>query len=371
MLRVTAAALLAALCFLCQLSGAVHVSHLADLSRPAITWQRSTIVKGGYEVVCLAPRKYSGSLFKLYQRDTYFPVREHKASATNWSVVFLFGNGTLVSERQYRCQYQTRVLGKLMTSNFSKAITVTPGLYPKPAISVSPSNPIQNGGSATVHCQGPHRGVTFALYKGRILIDEQDSKDQQHAARFQLLSVGPPQRGRYNCYYYRQTVPVLWSHPSDDLNLRVTGVPSEPTVHQVKSFQEVQAKAVNCSATPAASGAGWFYLFREGEQEPLARQRSPVHHGRTMHVFFNVTDTEWFLGPQERYGCLYQAEEDLTLGVQSVLVPHSAPGPGPQVAHLSTENLVRIGLAALVLLLALLFVAEACFEERGVKRMSS
>ncbi|KAJ1131443.1 hypothetical protein NDU88_009780 [Pleurodeles waltl] len=355
----TITVLLAVLCFPLLPSTAVH-----NLPAPTISWRVDPSTGTAYKIDCTAPREYRGSLFTLYREGTIKPVGVKKAPYNNTNVVFIIANVTLGSGEQYRCQYSTWVSQRLKDSTISQAVNVTLERYPKPTISLIPSNPIPNGGSATIWCQGLWHNMVFALYKGQMLIEEQKPKDQLPIAKFPLQNVGPLHRGLYNCFYYRRDGNGLWSEASDVLQLRVTGVPYEPSNPQGILFHAAEGMSVYCSVTAGESGEGWLYLYREGEHEPLARQRTPALQAGTgtFQVTFDITQLR--LGLRERYGCVYKADEDTELGAHTGQghVSTSKADPKTEDTSLSTENLVRIGLAALILLVALIFVIQACLE---------
>lgn len=291
-----------------------------------------------------------------------------KAPHTDHNVVFIVANITLGPGEQYRCQYSTRASGSLKYSTISQAVNVTLEQYPKPSISLIPSNPILNGGSVTICCQGLWHNMVFALYKGQTLIEEQEPKDQLPIAKFLLRNVSPLHRGLYTCFYYRRDGNGLWSEASDILQLRVTGVPYEPANPQVIPFHAAWGMSVNCSVTSGESGGGWVYLYREGEQEPLARQRTPAQQAGTFQMTFDITQLT-LVGPREKYGCLYKADKGTEVGAHTGQgnVASSKADPEMEETSLSTQNLVRIGLAALILLVAVIFVIQACLE-KGVER---
>ncbi|XP_078511121.1 T-cell-interacting, activating receptor on myeloid cells protein 1-like [Lissotriton helveticus] len=354
----TVSVLLAVFCFPLHTSSAVHT-----LPAPTITWRVDPSTGAAYEIDCSAPGEYRGCQFRLFREGTLKPVRVKKVPHTDHSVVFIVANVTLGPGEQYRCQYSTRTSGSLKYSNISRAVNVTLEQYPKPSISLIPRNPILNGGSATICCQGLWHNMVFALYKGQTLIGEQEPKDQLPIVKFPLQNVGPLHRGLYNCFYYRRDGNGLWSEASDVLQLRVTGVPYEPANPQGIRFHATWEMSVNCSITPGESGGGWVYLYREGEQEPLARQRTPALQTETFPMTFDITQLT-LGGPGEKYGCLYKADEGTEVGAHTGQehVAFSKADPETEETSISTENVVRIGLAALILLVALIFVIQACLE---------
>ncbi|TFJ97292.1 mono [Platysternon megacephalum] len=125
-------------------------------------------------------------------------------------------------------------------------------------------------------------------------------------------------------------------------------------------FVDVGGKLrVNCSI-PDAPG-GWFFLYRDGDPEPLAWIAADGDDGP---AGFDLPE-EQALGPGGVFSCRYGPEEpgtrfDLALNDTEVWTQGSRSGG----TDYSQINALRLGLGAAVLLLALLFVAQACWEER-------
>ncbi|XP_065427617.1 osteoclast-associated immunoglobulin-like receptor [Chrysemys picta bellii] len=106
--------------------------------------------------------------------------------------------------------------------------------YPKPSILLSPSGVVPLGGAVTVQCWGWHwhwhwyQNMRFLLYKDGNPNMLQDVEPRWDLADFLIRNVSWRDAGSYGCYYYSHWNPLIWSHPSDPVELVVAGG-SEPS----------------------------------------------------------------------------------------------------------------------------------------------
>uniref|UniRef100_A0A8C3FZH6 Ig-like domain-containing protein n=1 Tax=Chrysemys picta bellii TaxID=8478 RepID=A0A8C3FZH6_CHRPI len=101
--------------------------------------------------------------------------------------------------------------------------------YPKPSILLSPSGVVPLGGAVTVQCWGWHwhwhwyQNMRFLLYKDGNPNMLQDVEPRWDLADFLIRNVSWRDAGSYGCYYYSHWNPLIWSHPSDPVELVVAG----------------------------------------------------------------------------------------------------------------------------------------------------
>ncbi|XP_075771430.1 T-cell-interacting, activating receptor on myeloid cells protein 1-like [Pelodiscus sinensis] len=328
------------------------------LPKPSLIWDPTPGVEGGVRLRCSVPQPLRRGWFTLHREGAPGSVAEQRAPVQGSEVTFLLpatGPG-----EQYRCGYWNRdAAGGRVESPLSDPANITsapgPDRYPKPSIAVSPGAGVMAGQTWTIRCWAPYAGMSFVLYQAREFRTERAPRGDPPTAEFHLANASATDTGRYTCYYHTVHEPFVWSNASDPLELRVTDVPSpwERFVDVARTLR------VNCSV-PDGPG-GWFLLYRVGDPEPLGWIAAS---GDGEPASFDLPE-EQALGPHEAFSCQYGREApgsrgDLAVNDTEVWTEGSQSGG----TDCSRINALRLSLGAAVLLLALLFVAQACWEER-------
>nr|XP_015107630.1 osteoclast-associated immunoglobulin-like receptor [Vicugna pacos] len=102
--------------------------------------------------------------------------------------------------------------------------TVPPASYPKPWLGAQPAAIVTPGVNVTLRCRAPQPAWRFALFKSGEMAPVLYRDVSAELAEFFLEEVTPAQGGSYCCCYRRLSWgPGIWSHPSDALELLVTG----------------------------------------------------------------------------------------------------------------------------------------------------
>ncbi|XP_032648909.1 T-cell-interacting, activating receptor on myeloid cells protein 1-like isoform X1 [Chelonoidis abingdonii] len=329
------------------------------LPKPSLVWDWATGAEGGIRLRCSAPGPLGGGWFTLHRDGTPGPVAEEQAPARGLEVTFLLPS--IGPGERYRCGYWNRdAAGGRVESPLSDPANISsgPDRYPKPSIAVSPGPEVLAGQTWTIRCWAPYAGMSFVLYRAREFWTERAPRGDPPTAEFHLGNASAASVGRYTCYYHTINEPFIWSNASNPLELRVTDVPSTR-----EWFVDVGGKLrVNCSILNAPGG--WFFLYRDGDPKPLAWIAA---NEDDRLAGFNLPE-EQALGPSKLFSCRYGLEEpgtrfDLALNDTEVRTQGSRSGG----TDYSQTNALRLGLGAAVLLLALLFVAQACWEERHLQ----
>uniref|UniRef100_A0A8C3FVV2 Ig-like domain-containing protein n=1 Tax=Chrysemys picta bellii TaxID=8478 RepID=A0A8C3FVV2_CHRPI len=144
--------------------------------------------------------------------------------------------------------------------------------YPKPSILLSPSGVVPLGGAVTVQCWGWHwhwhwyQNMRFLLYKDGNPNMLQDVEPRWDLADFLIRNVSWRDAGSYGCYYYSHWNPLIWSHPSDPVELVVAGelpgsVSPLPAPHPARLSGAGAFVTIRCQCR---CGARRLFLYKGG-----------------------------------------------------------------------------------------------------------
>ncbi|XP_059237777.1 leukocyte immunoglobulin-like receptor subfamily A member 6 isoform X3 [Mustela nigripes] len=229
------------------------------------------------------------------------------------------------------------------------------GTLPKPSIWADPSHIDTKGSRVTIWCQVSLQADGYYLYKEKVcesLETLETSWDSSNKAGFSIKSMSSHNVGRYRCAYQSGE---SRSQLSDDLTLVMTGIYEKPSL----STQPGASVSWGENVTLQCCSELWFdtfHLSKEGSLAPpqvLRLQDTAKPH----QVNFTLSPvTSDFEGT---YRC-YSSHSNNPYLLSQPSDPLDLLVSGSNSQDYTVENLIRLGISALILMVlgVLLFQAR-------------
>ncbi|KAF0883571.1 OSCAR protein, partial [Crocuta crocuta] len=154
----------------------------------------------------------------------------------------------------------------------SPVYSVPPASHPKPRLGAQPAAIVTPGVNVTLSCRAPQPAWRFALFKSGEVISVLHWEVSKELADFFLEEVTPAQGGSYHCQYQMAGWDLgVWSHPSDTLELLVTGDWPKPSL-QAQQRGVVTAGdnvTLQCQRPGNVFGLIRFALLKAGATGPI------------------------------------------------------------------------------------------------------
>ncbi|XP_074172082.1 leukocyte immunoglobulin-like receptor subfamily A member 6 isoform X3 [Rhinolophus sinicus] len=248
------------------------------------------------------------------------------------------------------------------------------GVYRKPTLSAQPGPLVLPGDNVTLQCHSEAGHDRFALTKGGGLTHTQ-RLDEQLSPDFLLGRVTPAHGGRYRCYS-GHNLSDAWSAPSAPLDVLITGMYRAPAL----SAQPGPSVPWGENVTLQCRSEVWFdnfHLYKEGSPAPPQHLHlqdmaapsqanfpiSPVTsaHGGTYRCYGSRSSSPYLLS---------HASDPVQLvvsGAADIREP-SKNNSGTKTASDTQEytvgNLIRMGVAGLILVILGMLLFEAWHSQR-------
>uniref|UniRef100_A0A2K6C6F4 Leukocyte immunoglobulin like receptor A2 n=1 Tax=Macaca nemestrina TaxID=9545 RepID=A0A2K6C6F4_MACNE len=272
---------------------------------------------------------------------------------------------------------------------------VQAGTLPKPTLWAEPESVISEGSPVTLRCQGNLQVQEYRLYR------EKKPASWVRRIRQELVKKGYfaigfitwEHTGQYRCQYYSHS---WWSEPSDPLELVVTGAYSKPTLSALPSPVVTSGGSVTlqCDSQLAFDG---FILYQEGDEHPQRLNSQPRTHGSSRAVFSvgpvspsrrwsyrcygydSRSPYVWSL-PSDLLELLVpgaaetfsppQTKSDSKAGAADTLglsQNNSDPNTASHSQDYTVENLIRMGMAGLILVVLGILLFKPQYSQRSLQ----
>ncbi|XP_055094923.1 leukocyte immunoglobulin-like receptor subfamily A member 2 isoform X2 [Symphalangus syndactylus] len=366
-------------------------------SKPTLSALPSPVVASGGNVTlqCGSQVAFDGFILCKEGEDEHLQRLNSHSHARGWSwAVFSVGPVSPSRRWSYRCYgYDSR--SPYVWSLPSDLLELlVPWVSKKPSLSVKPGPVVALGESLTLQCGSDVGYDRFVLYKEGERDFLQFLGRQPQAGLSQAnFTLGPVSRsygGQYRCSG-AHNVSSEWSAPSDPLDILITGqIRARPSL----SVQPGPTVASGENVTLLCQSQGWmdtFLLTKEGAADPLLRLKSK-HQSHKHQAEFPVGPvTSVHAGTYRCYGSLSSDPHLLThpseplelvvSGAAETFTPPQnksdskagaantlSPSQNKTASHpqdYTVENLTRMGVAGLVLVVFGILLFEARHSQRS------
>ncbi|KAL1768966.1 T-cell-interacting, activating receptor on myeloid cells protein 1-like isoform X2 [Sigmodon hispidus] len=239
------------------------------------------------------------------------------------------------------------------------------GLLPKPCLSAWPSSVLPTKSSVTMRCKSPTPSEYFVLKKeGSDFVSRKPYSLAKEMAEFRIAELQQNDGGYYTCESYSKW-PNGTPTQSDVLFLLVTGYLPKPSL-QAYHWGTVTAGSkvtLQCQKISSVLGPIRFALLKEGHSSPVQMRSSA---GMVLDFSLqNVTARD-----SGKYSCVYyQAKAPYRASAPSNPLEISVTATSRELPDTMTEgyttgNLIRVGVAAVTVLIIGGFLVEAWYSQR-------
>ncbi|XP_031516095.1 leukocyte immunoglobulin-like receptor subfamily B member 2 isoform X4 [Papio anubis] len=317
--------------------------------KPSLSVQPGPVVAPGENLTLQCGSDAGYDRFALYKEGEgdflQRPGRQPQAGLSQAN--FPLGPVRVSHGGQYRCSGAHNLSSEWSAPSDPLDILIAGQTQARPSLSVHPGPTVASGENVTLLCQSQGWTDTFFLTKEGAADAplRLKSKHQSHMyqAEFPMSPVTSAHAGTYRCYASFSSNPYLLTHPSEPLELEVSGVSKKPSL----SVQPGPVVAPGDKLTlQCGSDAGYnrFALYKEGEDDFLQRPGRQRQAGLSQGNFLLGPVSRSHRGQYRCYGAHNLSPEwsapsdplDILIAGQIRGTPFISVQPGPKVA--SGEN---------------------------------
>ncbi|KAM9038495.1 leukocyte immunoglobulin-like receptor subfamily A member 5 isoform 3-T3 [Sarcophilus harrisii] len=228
---------------------------------------------------------------------------------------------------------------------------------PRPSLSAENGSLVPLGRNVTLRCRGSPEATEYFLVKYTGFVYERISSElsREDEVEFSIPSMTLSDTGTYSCHYKRE---YYWSELSKPLELVATGVYHSPSLSAWPNSTVATGQAVTLQCHSQLSHDR-SALYKDGEQVTKAWAQSHAQ-GSQANFLIPVVDST--------HGGTYRCYSFQSLSPREWSSPSDPVKlriTGPAAQDYKVGNVIRLGLAGLVLVLLGVLLAEAWNGCRG------
>ncbi|XP_064436456.1 leukocyte immunoglobulin-like receptor subfamily A member 6 [Mirounga angustirostris] len=346
--------------------------------KPSLSALPSPVVTSGGNVTFQCGSRLGLNRFVLMregEHQTFWTLDSQRAPSGGSQALFPVGPVTPSPRWTFRCYGYYNNNPQVWSDPSDPLELLVSGALGKPSLLTQQGPVVTSGQNLTLQCRSDVGYDRFALSKEGARDPPQLLGRQPQAglsgADFYLGPVRPSHGGRYACYGGRK-LSSEWSAPSDPLDILVAGqLPYTPSLSVQPGPTVTSGENVTLLCQSWIS-EDTFLLSKEGAADPPLRLRSKRRAGQHQAEFSMSPVTSAHGGTYRCYGSssaspylLSQPSDPLELlvsGTADTLSPpqnNSDPSSASDRRDYTVENLIRMGMAALILVVLGILLLEA------------